>query len=356
MLRRRLLTPATKHWHVSPLISRFSHGPGDKINIYRVEFLDPRTIDDSSLLHALFIAQPKSQAARDRIIELFVLEFLLENKILTDPHQFNVWAAKKLYPQLPIQKIQDLCKESEYLNNKTTHEGTSYTLTSDGLATLEQARKDFQHAKDECLQTVETSIVKHCGTRKATEQYDLPKIVEDYLCAIFSEIRMMANYFRETSQLFGNEPAELDRFDYILRKHLPFSDARYFAEWKTAFIEGLKSASRAQNAYVAAVFHNVLATYYLNRSSKPSAYQIDKLTQRQLYIDTNVLYALKVGASTQHEAVRYFFDRLSGLQMTMRVFPFTVEEYENSLALTEKEVKKNETSAFLLRWNPWFHA
>ena len=52
--------------------------PGEKVAVYRVEFLDPRTTDDSSLLHALFIASPKSQAARDRVLELFVLEYLLQ--------------------------------------------------------------------------------------------------------------------------------------------------------------------------------------------------------------------------------------------------------------------------------------
>jgi DNA-binding PadR family transcriptional regulator len=197
--------------------------PGEKIRIYRVEFLDPRTTDDSSLLHALFIAQPKSQAARDRILELFILEYLLEKKTLSEFRDFNNWAVAKSYPALPLDKLKGLCEESTYLNSKTTRDATSYTLTPDGLATLEQAKKDFQRDKERCIETVERTIVKQCGTPKATEQYDLPNIVEEYLCAIFSEIRMMANYFRETSQLFVSEPNELERFDYILRKHLPFT-------------------------------------------------------------------------------------------------------------------------------------
>src|SRR5437016_951917 len=112
--------------------------------------------------------------------------------------------------------------------------------------------------------------------------------------------------------------------------------ADYFGDWKKAFIEGLRSASAGQNAYVAAVFHNVLATYYLNRSAKPSAYQLEKLADRTIFIDTNVLYALKVvAASNYHEVVKYFVDRLSGLKVVTHVFPFTVGEYEKSLALTE---------------------
>jgi hypothetical protein len=329
--------------------------PTERIKIYRVEFLDPRTTDDSSLLHALFIAHPKAQAARDRILELFVLEYLLEKQSLSDFDEFNHWAANKSYPTLPADKLKELCEESTYLNSKTGGGKTSFTLTADGESSLKQAKKDFQRDKNGCVETVQRVITKQCGTSKAAEPYDLPMIVEEYLCAVFSEVRMMANYFRETSQLFGAEAGGLERFDYILKKHLPFNDVKYFGEWRAAFIEGLKAASGGRNGYVASIFHNVLATYYLNRSAKPTAYQIDKLKERRLYIDTNVLYALKVAASFEHEAVRYFLDRLAALEVVTRVFPFTVEEYERSLAMTAKEVKKNEVSAWLLKWNPWIY-
>jgi hypothetical protein len=63
--------------------------------IYYVEFLDPRTTDNSSLLHALFVTHPKSQAARERVMELFLLEYLLEKQVLTDFNDFNNWARSK---------------------------------------------------------------------------------------------------------------------------------------------------------------------------------------------------------------------------------------------------------------------
>ena len=74
-----------------------------------------------------------------------------------------------------------------------------------------------------------------------------------------------------------------------------------------------------------------------------------------MYIDTNVLYALLVPASSYHEAVRYFVERLKALETTIRIYPFTIEEYEKSLAAVEREVKKNEVSASILRWNPWLY-
>jgi hypothetical protein len=116
----------------------------------------------------LFIAHPKSQAARDSILELFILEYVLEKKALGDFNDFNQWAKDRSYPTLPISKLEELCEESAYLNSKTSSAssggGTSYTLTSDGLATLEQARRDFKKARAECIKTVEQTIVKQCGT------------------------------------------------------------------------------------------------------------------------------------------------------------------------------------------------
>jgi hypothetical protein len=327
--------------------------PAEKIPIYYVEFLDPRTTDDSSLLHALFITHPKSQEARDRVLELFILEYLLEKEALTDFNEFNNWARSRAYPTLPHAKLKELCDDSSYLDSESRDGATVYELTKAGLATLKRAKDDFKSAQEECVKLVQSSVTKHCGTPKAAEQYDICKIIEEYLCAIFSEIRMMANYFRETSQLFNAESNTLERFDYILRRNLPFTDGRYFGEWKNAFIEGLQAASGANNGYVAAVFHNVLATYYLNRSVKPSAYQVTKLRQRVLYVDTNVMYALRVPASSYHEAVKYFVDRLAQLDLALHVFPFTIEEYEKSLALTEQEFNKGST--FLLRWNPWLY-
>lgn len=245
---------------------------GEKIAVYSVEFLDPRTTDDSSLLHALFIAHPKSEAARDRVLELFILEYLLEKGALTEVKQFDEWSRAKGYPVLPHTKLKELCDKSSYIDHPVDGNSFDYRLTNDGEGILKEAKEEFKAARLDCRAAVESWISKQCGTPKAAEQYDLSRIIEEYLCAIFSEIRMMANYFRDTSQFFDADPAALERFDYILRRNLPFTSGRYFDDWKNAFIKGLQAASAADNVYVASVFHNVLATYYLNRSAKPSAY------------------------------------------------------------------------------------
>jgi len=54
------------------------------LQLYVVNYLDPRTIDDSSLIHALFVANPKATKARERVIELFLIEYLLEKGKIID--------------------------------------------------------------------------------------------------------------------------------------------------------------------------------------------------------------------------------------------------------------------------------
>ena len=147
----------------------------------------------------------------------------------------------------------------------------------------------------------------------------------------------------------------LTKFDYILFRALPLDDHRHFDTWRSAFIEGLMKSCSENNGYVAAVFHNVLATYYLNRSLSSAVYSADKLKVRQLFIDTNVLYAMLVRASEQYQAVHYFVDRLRTLGLKLRVFPFTVSEYETSIMQVEREMRKGEISAFLLKWDPWLY-
>ena len=199
------------------------------------------------------------------------------------------------------------------------------------------------------------AITRATNSPKLLDNIDLGELLDEYLSAVFSEVRLMANYFRETFHLMQHQSRLLKKFDYILFRALPLTDQRYFDIWRSAFIEGLMKSCSENNGYIAAAFHNVLATYYLNRSLSSAVYSAEKLKARQLYIDTNVLYAMLVRASEQYQAVHYFVDRLGALGLKLRVFPFTVAEYETSIMLVETEVRKREISSFLLKWDPWLY-
>jgi len=76
-------------------ISKFSHFCDIKIteertiNILLADYDDPRTLEDSSLIHALFVSTSQSKEVRETIFELFATEYLLEHQHLDDIANFN---------------------------------------------------------------------------------------------------------------------------------------------------------------------------------------------------------------------------------------------------------------------------
>lgn len=88
---------------------------GESLGIYVVDFLDPRTVSDSSLLHALFIAHPKGTEARDRLFTLFLVEYLLDHGKLDDVAAFESWARGKNYPLPPATQLREILATSSFI-------------------------------------------------------------------------------------------------------------------------------------------------------------------------------------------------------------------------------------------------
>ena len=200
---------------------------------------------------------------------------------------------------------------------------------------------------------MERSVKDATGTLSSTKGIDIAAILDEYLSAVFLEVRMMANYFRRGYAIFETTSESFASFDYIIRRRLPDGADDLIEPWRRGFILGLKKACAKSNLYIASVFHNVLATYYLNRSSSASSYQLKRLQDRVVYIDTNVLYALRVEASNYHELVETLLKNLSSLGVSIRVFPFTIEEYEASLLHVEQAFDGDKPRPEVIRWNPW---
>lgn len=74
-----------------------------------------------------------------------------------------------------------------------------------------------------------------------------------------------------------------------------------------------------------------------------------------LYVDTNILYSSCFKSSNFHEKVLYFSEHLKQLDINMRVYPFTIEEYESSLAKDVHEYKSNPCSFTMLIRASWFY-
>jgi hypothetical protein len=326
---------------------------GETLQVYRVDFLDPRTVNDSGLLHALFVAHPKATEARERLFELFAVELLLEQDT-SDLHGLLSWCRDKSYPIPDAATLSALLSRSS-LVEETNDTPPRYRIRDLARTELASAREVFKGARSTCIAEVRHSLLALTKPEATLSDADVGSLVEDYLCAVFSEIRMMANYFRSTGSCFNLGPDTFRRFDYIIRRHVVGRLRVDLDEARQAVIAAIKRSADAGNQFIAAVFHNVLATYYLNRSTQASAYQEKKLRERQVFIDTNILYALRVPASNYHDLVAYFVERLAKVGAVLRVYPFSVEEYEHSLLRVENGYGVSGPAEWIVRTNPWVY-
>jgi predicted alpha/beta hydrolase family esterase len=321
--------------------------------VYRAEFANPRTVADSSLLHALFVARPAADEARQRLLELFIAEYVLEKGCLSSFADLRAWMEGKNYPDPPQKYLHDLVVKSEYFVEQGNP--PEYVLADVVAAQIAAAREEHTLAKAACIDEITTEVLRVVQTSNAVANIDIAQLLDDYLIAVFLEVRLMANYVRRTSQLFDGTSDVLRSFDYIILSRLNGISENAAETWRTAFIRALKSVSEKGNIYIATVFHNVLATYYLNRAATMRQFQIERLAGRIVYIDTNVLYALRVEASNYHEISLYCIDKLRELGFEIKIFPFSIREYEHSLRHVEKGFSNGVADPWLVSANPWLY-
>jgi len=324
---------------------------GSKLELYSAAFDDPRTVGDTSLVHALFVAHPKAAEARDRLFELFLIEYLLDKETIKSLADFVSWAEAKQYSLPARSDLERLLKNSPSFENRGGHWFLSATARSE----LNAARTEYRTARDRCVDTIVKFLVETTRRSDAPAGLAIAEMAEEYLSSMFAEVRMMANYFRSTLQLFDSPPDLFDRFDYILGRRLDRERLSYYQEFRRGFILGLRQAAAEANLFIAAVFHNVLATYYLNRSRQASQYQVDRLRERAIYLDTNVLYSFMVEASPFHEISAYFIERLGKLGIRARVLLISLWEYEQALRFVERNYDEKGAREPIIRRNPWLY-
>jgi len=329
---------------------------GDRSSrLFRVEFEDPRTVRDSSLIHAFFVAHPSAHSVRLRLVELFVVEYMLDKGTLNSILELEAWLKERKYPEVSPTVIGDILDSSDRFQVVQEGKGRRYQLNEDSLKQIEAERSSYDLAKRECAEIVGAALRELTGDAAALELTDLPILIEEYLSAVFLEVRLMANYIRRTDRIFDTATQTLRKYDYVVNRKLRGLSDTASEAWRTAFVRGLKRAAETRNTYVAAIFHNVLATYYLNRSRTAARYQRERLKGRTVYVDTNVLYAARVRASNYHEVSRYLLDHLRELGFEIRVYPFSIREYESSLRAVDRGFRDGLPAPWIVENNPWIY-
>jgi len=325
------------------------------INLFYIAFSDPRTFENDALAHLLFVAHEGAKETRNKIICFFLIEYLIENGELSDLSKFDKWSRSKEYSTLPQMEITQLLSNENLFEKERIQDVITYRLRGGQLIKIKKAQEDYEASAKQAVQTIKEEIIKDTRTEKAVEGFDIKKIMEEFLCGVFSEIRMMANYFRDTIHFYESDPKIFEGYDYIIERHLEYLNSSLVKKWKMAFFRGLKMVAKQENIYISAIFHNILAGYYLNRSFHSTPYQLEKLQERAIFLDTNVLYALKFESSSYNERIQYVSERLKKINVKLRIFPFTLSEYEISLEGVQTAYKNDPYSSNLLNWNPWLY-
>jgi hypothetical protein len=332
--------------------------PTRSLSAYLVNYEDPRLIDDSSLVHTLFITDAYGDEIRTRTFEALIISYFIErNTKRASLMELESYFESKNCPIPQEATIDEILSNSKYLIKK----GEVILLESEKADKLAEIGKEFTEIREATINRVIDIIGKRLGVSSniLAGKIRVAELIEEYLCAVFLEIRMMANYFRSTNTLF-HRLSESSEFDYIIMKYFSSvlkdhaSSKERFIMIRSLFIETLASLAQENNKYFAAIFHNVLTLYYLNRNFKYAHGQLSKLKEKEIFLDTNTLYAFVCQASDYYSLLHYSLDKLNTMGATLKAFDKSLDEYNESLdSSLRKYHGGRETGYFLKPERPW---
>jgi len=323
---------------------------------WRVNYENPRLVNDSSLVHALFISSLAGDDIRNKSFEVILIECIVENawKSLSI-EDLSSWFKKRNIPDPGYPKIRDICNSSNHLS---LDEQDRISVNESKIEVINSAKKVFEESRKKALNYIAVKLGHDLGVDGAmlTNKINLDNLVEEYLSAIFLEIRIMANYFRSTQTVF-EKLSTANEFDSIIKKHIGVivsSDLEMFTIAKNSFVNSLMALSKKNNVYLAAIFHNVLMLYYLNRNSKFAHAQLKQIRKKSIYLDTNTFYALRCRSSSFHEMLSFSISKMREMNANINIFDKSISEYNDSINSALYKYRKGKGVAlFSAARKPW---
>ena len=313
---------------------------------------NPRLLSDSSLVHALFVASPKSTTVRARTYEALIVECVMETAgrraSLT---QIQEAIREKQCPVIDVPQLNDIVNESEHL----VSDGNYVELAPIAEGSFETIRRNFQRSRDSFVKRVAERFADRIKLRPEVieTRLDIAALLERYICAVFLEFRSMAAYMVNTVRVIDDLSSD---FDHIIVQALGKSFARSdekFMFFKRAFLDSIKEAIDKESVYVASVFHNVLMLYYLNRNERYIHEQVATIRTKRIYFDTNTLYAYMCHSSEHHSLVAYCVEKLGVMGVRPIVFDRSVQEYNESISSVAANVGQMKHLRSALEYDPW---
>lgn len=315
---------------------------------------DPRLINFSSLAHALFIADPAGTNIRERTFEALIIELISEKKYSSVSFdEIDKFFNSKNCPSPGKIELDRIISLSKYLAN----ENNNVTINEESKTTIDKVETEFIKSKQETVLEIIRKISDEIGiSDKVIEtKINIERLTEEYLCAVFLEIRMIANYFRSTSSVF-KRLSTTHEFDYILKRHLQHilsDNIEEFIFIKRAFLESLRDLALNENIYIASIFHNVFMLYYLNRNSKYAHGQLAAIKSKEYYLDANAFYAYKCSSSNYHTLLKFSIEKLISLGCEFSIFDKSLQEYREALNYALRSKDPKEIDFFNSTYQPW---
>lgn len=324
-----------------------------RIDIFKVDYENQRTVEEDYLVQTIFIADEKSELLRERSICLLVLNYLVaRNKKIP---------LQEMIEQMTISEKIDIGKEKllSLLNNNEmfTIEKEEISINKEYLTKIETVREDYITSKNDCTEFIADEIGSAIGIDKKylLDSISLAPMIEKYLVSVFNEIKMVAFFYNEKTD-FYNRLKDISEFDSCLKKEyevIRTLSTEEFSLFKESFLKALAKLTNKNNTYIASIFHNILSNYYLNRNDRYLLNQINKLKQKKYYIDTNVLYSYLVTASHYNSITKYVIKKLLAFGIEIRIFDKSVSEYNESLKLALKAYTNNNNRVINSTYMPW---
>ena len=326
------------------------------INLYKVEYDDPRLIEENYLVQTIFFADTKSDSIRDKVIGSRIIEIISaqEDKKINKEILISELKNKK------INLTEDYLKKIVSNNSVLSIDENNVFIEEEKNVDLERLKKEFEAEKENALNFIATNLSLAFGgftPGEFRELVDFEGLLQEYLFAVFGDIKNVVSYYNCEKQMdFYDRFLNPNYFDSILKEKV--KDINNFGDenrllFKKEFLRALGLLTKQQSKYISYIFHNILINYYLNRNERYLINQLKRLKEKTFYLDTNTFYSYKVSASQYHQKAQYIFDKLKSLSCNLRMFNISVREFNDALNRSKTIYKNDPCSATRGKTIPW---
>lgn len=327
-----------------------------EIKLYKLEYDDPRIIEENYLVQTIFFADTKSDSIRDKVIGSRIIEIISSQKDKRINQETLISELKNKKINITEEHLKSIIKNNTILS----FDEHNVFIENEKEIGLEKLKKDFEAEKENAIDFIAKNLSLAFGgftPEEFREFVDFEGLLQEYLFAVFGDIKNVVSYYNCDKQMdFYDRFLNPNYFDSILKEKV--KDIKNFGEenrllFKKEFLRALGLLTRQESKYISYIFHNILINYYLNRNERYLGNQLKRLKDKCFYLDTNTYYSYKVSASQYHQKAQYIFDKLKSLSCNLRILNITVREFNDALNRSKTIYKNDPCSAKRGKTIPW---